>query len=634
MSEIEKVSPKKKGWVLGAAGVIVVIGIFGGATLVRALASPVSDARSGYDFLAAGIRSLRRAEFTDATGFFDQSSALFFSAQKKVEDRSFAKRMPIIGRELQSASQLFSVGGILAQTASEAAGLAAQAVAPFRREQAADISSLTPEMRRVFLETVYQSPPVLRGLRAEVGLAEHTIDSLPRGVITFFLRREMSDLQGALALAGTTLDDAIPLIELFPKLAGYPSERTYLFLLQNNTELRPSGGFIGTYGIVKVENGHLTQFFTDDSYNLDRFVDAKKRPPTPAPLLKYLGQKQWYFRDANWSPDFEVSAQTALRFYKEEGGTENPHGVIAVTPDVVIPFVRAMGPITVEGQTFTAENFVDLLEYQVEVAFAESGIPRPQRKAIISVLAHELLGRFYRIPLERIPSLVSDLRRALDEKHFLVYSDDADLQGFVESMGWAGRVLPSEGDALLVVDANLASLKSDPVVDRTVEYTVAPEAGEFVGRVKITYTNKGEFSWKTTRYRTYTRVYVPLGSVLREVRGAMVKEKDATPGMVDVTQELGKTVFGAFISIEPGESRALEFTYTLPQSVRQDIEQKKYQLLIQKQAGVPDRDLTVRLDFGTKVRVWSPTGLSAKRVQNGVEWRTPLRRDQIFEVGL
>ena len=47
MSEIEKVSPKKKGWVLGAAGVIVVMGIFGGATLVRALASHVSDARSG-----------------------------------------------------------------------------------------------------------------------------------------------------------------------------------------------------------------------------------------------------------------------------------------------------------------------------------------------------------------------------------------------------------------------------------------------------------------------------------------------------------------------------------------------------------------------------------------------------------
>lgn len=634
MPEIEKVSPGEKRWAIGITGVILALGIFGAGILVRSLSAPVSDARAAYDFLASGIRSLRRAEFTEAAGFFDRSTALFFSAQKGIEGHSVARRVPLIGRELQSASRLFSVGGILSKTASEVAGLAAQAVAPFSREQAADISSLTPEMRKAFLETVYQSPPVLRGLRAEIGLAGHTLDLLPRGILTFFLRREIGDLRSALALAGTTMDDAIPLVELFPKLAGYPSERTYLFLLQNNTELRPSGGFIGTYGIVKVENGHLTQFFTDDSYNLDRLVDAKKRPPTPAPLLKYLGQKQWYFRDANWSPDFEVSAQTALRFYKEEGGMENPHGVIAVTPDVVLPFVRAMGPITVEGQTFTAENFVDVLEYQVEVAFAESGIPRPQRKAIISTLAHELLGRLYRIPLEQIPMLVSDLRRALDEKHFLVYSDDADLQGFAESMGWAGRVLSSAGDSLLVVDANLASLKSDPVVDRAVEYSVAPEGGELLGHVKITYINRGEFSWKTTRYRTYTRVYVPPGSVLREVRGAMVKEKDATPGAADTTQELGKTVFGAFISIEPGETRTLEFIYALPQSVRQSVEQKRYHLLLQKQAGVPDRDLTVRLDFGTKVRTWSPTGFSAKRVGNGVEWKTKLRKDQSFEVGL
>lgn len=630
MTDIASVQPKRIGWVLG----IILFGfaVMGTVSFFRSFAAPIKESRAAYDFFSSAVASARRGEFENASRFFEESGRKFFAARTEIDAHRVARRVPLVGRELRSASEMLSVGAVLAKTASETSVFARDLAGPFVRSGASTISSLTPEMRREFLSKLYASPPFFYGARAEIRLARQTLENLPGGVFTFVLGSKLAELSGALDLAGRTLDDALPLIELFPKLAGYPEAKTYLFLLQNNTELRPSGGFIGTYGILKVKDGHITDFFTDDSYNLDRFVDAKKRPPTPAPLQKYLHQDRWYFRDANWSPDFAESARTALRFYKEEGGAEEPHGVLAVTPDVVLPFLRAIGPVTVEGQTFAPEDFVDTLEYRVEVGFAEAGIPRPQRKAIISVLAHELLARFYAIPMERLPSLIGDLRRVLDEKHFLIYSDDADLQQFAESRGWTGRVEPAAGDYLLAVDANLASLKSDPVVDRKMDYRLSRQGEDLVASAKITYTNRGEFSWKTTRYRTYTRLYAPRGSVLREVRGAMVKEKDPAPGTADVGEELGKTVFGAFISIEPGETRSLEFIYVLPASVKDQLAQKSYTLLAQKQAGVGDRDLTVRLDFGTKVREWTPAGLSARRIGNAIEWRTPLKKDQIFSV--
>ncbi len=39
--------------------------------------------------------------------------------------------------------------------------------------------------------------------------------------------------------------------KLIPELTGFNGERTYLLLFQNNLELRPSGGYIGSFGIFK-----------------------------------------------------------------------------------------------------------------------------------------------------------------------------------------------------------------------------------------------------------------------------------------------------------------------------------------------------------------------------------------------
>ena len=42
------------------------------------------------------------------------------------------------------------------------------------------------------------------------------------------------------------------LLTLYPNFAGFKEPKTYLVLLQNSNELRPTGGFIGSVGIANV----------------------------------------------------------------------------------------------------------------------------------------------------------------------------------------------------------------------------------------------------------------------------------------------------------------------------------------------------------------------------------------------
>src|SRR3989344_8002630 len=45
------------------------------------------------------------------------------------------------------------------------------------------------------------------------------------------------------------------LIVALPDVLGFRGSKTYLVLLQNNTELRPTGGFMGAFALVTMDRG-------------------------------------------------------------------------------------------------------------------------------------------------------------------------------------------------------------------------------------------------------------------------------------------------------------------------------------------------------------------------------------------
>ncbi|MBU1130837.1 DUF4012 domain-containing protein [Patescibacteria group bacterium] len=411
-------------------------------------------------------------------------------------------------------------------------------------------------------------------------------------------------IQPALAAkAGALINEIEPYSQIFIWLMGYDQPRTFLVFFQNSSELRPTGGFWGSYGLLKTANGRIVDLTTDDIYHLDvNLIGKKNLPPAPEPLAKYLQAEQWYLRDANWSPDYAEAADAGEFFYQAAGGSEKVDGVLAITPQLVEELLAFLGPIEVNGELYSRENFLAEFQYEVERGYQEKNLPSWNRKDIIQAMVDKILEEFPKSvnDLDDLEALINILDSNLDKKNILIHANNPQIQEYLVRQNWAGAVRPSYDDYFLVVDANLASFKTDPYIDRKISYQLEPEnsantESSLIATLTINYNHRGHFDWKTTRYRTYTRVYAPVGSQLLAAAGAMENDRNSLAGEAAVYEENGKTVFGAFIAIEPQKGGQLTFRYRLPDRINQALNDNRYHLLIQKQPGADNQTVQIKI---------------------------------------
>ncbi len=385
--------------------------------------------------------------------------------------------------------------------------------------------------------------------------------------------------------------------------------RVFMVLLQNNHELRPGGGFLGQYAIIKIKNGSIISTFVEDANLLDQRIknaDIKITPPWP--LTRYSQIKRWMLRDSNFSPDFPFNAEKAEYFYRLGGGREKFDGVFAVNSDVFNHALELTGPITMpvdsfalvdgtfvkktDSKTFTSDNGTLALEEAVEKQFLVNDdieIPaafKEARKNVMKLIAAEMVKRLNHI--DNIPKIAQFAQSELRNKDIMLFFHDANLQALVESVHWDGGVTEDwTGDYLMVVDTNLGALKSDFYMKRSLVYTV-----DFTGehpRANVSYTynhtaTRGD--WRTSDYHTYTRILAPLGSKYIE------PSRRRTGGILSTdSTDMKKTVFGYKVDALIGQTLETGIEYTLPDTITPN----DYRLLIQKQSGTGTIPVTVTI---------------------------------------
>lgn len=370
------------------------------------------------------------------------------------------------------------------------------------------------------------------------------------------------------------------LADIYDKMGGFQREQTLLILFQNDMELRPGGGFVGSFGIVKTKNGKISNLQIHDTGNFDSRIPNTETPPYPMGEKLYI--KSWKLRDSNWSPDFKVNAEKAQYFYKLGGGRENFDGIIAINTDVLNSILAITGPVKIDDYPgeYNDQTAILQLEYQVEKGFIEQGITKGERKNIMGELAEVLIAKVHDFNLSEQLQLVNKIEDHLKRKNIQMFFWDEDLQKEIDAMNWGGRVKDFSGDYLMAVDANLNSLKSDICIKRSLDYYVDLSRGAPQANLKITYQHTCRTrDWMTTDYDDWARVYVPAGAYLTEISGQ--------DGDVVFSDELGKKVFGFNVYLPVGETKTIALKYNLPNK------NGAYSLLIQKQSGVSE--LPVRI---------------------------------------
>ncbi len=295
----------------------------------------------------------------------------------------------------------------------------------------------------------------------------------------------------------------------------------------------------------------------------------------------------WKLRDSNWSPDFRENALRAVDFYHMGGGEEQFDGVIGVTTHVLTSFLDITGPVAIEGYpgTYGSEHAILDLEYQVEKGYIEQGIAVGDRKSVMGLLGNQILSTVKTLPLNKQYALSQAIFQDLNQKDIQIWFADEDWQDQILAAGWDGNFdAHYDGDFLSVVDANLASWKTDLFINRSIAYTVDLRGEKPKAHLEITYEHSAEKrDWLTKEYQTYLRVYAPHGGWFGNITG-----EASLPPVYGEYQ--GKRFAGVLVHVPLGTTHVVSFDYELPSELREN-----YDLKIQKQAGVNDIPVTVKI---------------------------------------
>jgi len=605
----------------------------------KAVYSEAIAAKQSFEYaqVAIGNQDFVQAQkdLRDARGHFIEAQTLFTRFQ-------IYRAVPIAAQQMKALDNVLQAGVDLSQGLEKLAAVGDRVTSVLQKDATGSFADISPAEKRAVLQALSESTTDLHAVKSDIELALLLLDEIPDEGLLKVVRTAIAPVKAQLPLLQALVYQALPAAETLPGIMGFPEEKTYLFLLQNNRELRPAGGFIGSYGILKLDAGEIAQFSTDNIYNIDGPAEGIVTERPPEPIITYMGTEHWYLRDSNWSPDFPTSAQKAEAKYYEEGGEEkNLDGVIAVTPTLIESLLALTGPITVDGIEFTKENLFETLEYQVEFGYYHQGISDENRKDVIGHLSKELMDRLLGMQRAQFPKLWETFTQNVDSKQIQIYVDDQITQQLVEDQNWAGEMKFTAGDFLLIVDANLAALKTDEKMQRTISYDLARDGGDYIGTATMHYVNTTKQITKLyTRYRTYVRFYLPYGSTLISNEGFLTNDVQVHRGRsVDpvVTEEsfvrpdgsvVRYTVVEGFTSIEPLEERDLTIRYRLPESVQQQINSGVYDLYVQKQGGTINHGLNVTVDIGRKMKLKSPLDIGTQVVDNRMSIQTDLTQDR------
>jgi len=503
-------------------------------------------------------------------------------------------------------------GAINAAKAGVKAGqIIAEAIEPYQDflgfKEASESSQLTggaktTEERINFLVESFQGiKPRLDEIEKELNTIKQNIELIsaeryPENFRGQKLREKIIKTKESFTELNNFVREGRPLIEQIDWLLGKDEPRHYLFLFQNDGELRPTGGFWTAYGILKVDNGKITPMISEDIYALDARFDSTI--PVPRPIKKYHKKVYyWHLRDMNLSPDFKKSVEEFTQHYKTIKGNRQFDAVIAIDTQVLVDTLKVLGRVGVPGWgNFSPEpddrcwgcpQVVYHLELLADKPVATT---RANRKGFLAPLMHSIIANALGSPKEQVASLANVVFKNLKSKHVLVYFPDENLERAAESLKIAGRIDPFEGDYFHLNDANFAGAKSNLFITQEIKHDFKfGKDNKITKKVTVVYKNGAPASDCNLEtgglclnglYRNWFRFYVPAGSKLIKMTGSEVEPV--------IYEEMGKTVFEGFYGnkypLYPQSSARVSVEYELPSR----INKKGLKMLIQKQAGTKD----------------------------------------------
>ena len=415
---------------------------------------------------------------------------------------------------------------------------------------------------------------------------------------------ELNALHEQLTTANTALIVGSSFLHV---LLGIEDQTNYLILAQNNDEIRPSGGFIGSYGWMRMLNGRVSNF----AYNASN--ETNPNPPNATFANNYEIPEWWIqYRnpeyaawDGSWHVDFSETAQLAIDYYNAGNNLAAPiEAVIAIDLTGFEILLDALGDVSLPeyGVVVNSEDFRDII-YDIRA----DGQTVDAHKIFLSDVYQSIQSEWSSIELDALPELLDAMLIALEQKHIMLYFVDTEAQFLVDTLNWGGEQLVSDNyDYLLVADANVSGNKSNNSIHRNISYDVNLFAdGSAEQRLAIQYDYLAGIAANDPAVNpTYHGPLLYLNRLqIFTTANSQLVDNNFTQLQTLNADNLVQHVTSIFIEYNTSERFILNFQTNDLVQIHGNL--SHYRLLIQKQAGARTQALNVRINLPQDARLVS-----------------------------
>jgi hypothetical protein len=352
--------------------------------------------------------------------------------------------------------------------------------------------------------------------------------------------------------------DAISALIAF---TGGNGPRSYLVLSQNPDEVRPTGGFIGSYGVLTAAAGKVQLDRYDDSLV---WVNAHLNAVIPAdqlgsPFRFYDPPLDQTLANVNSLPDWSQAAQVALKLW-QQGGEAPADGVVSFTPQFLSRVLAVTGPVSVPSynETINSGNVVAKLDFYTHGVKPPAGT---NRKEFLSPLGQAVMAKLLDAPPSQWRGLGTAISKSFSARELLVWSRDAAVQSTLVKRAWDGSLPATDGDFFYDGEFEYGA-KNGRGLHRTFDHNVVLHAdGSAQVTATITIANTEGPSATNDNVLTYYTLYGPVGAVL---------DTDASdPPFSPETSLAGHPASGWFRTVTANSTGTIKVVWDVPALAQQ-----------------------------------------------------------------
>ena len=371
----------------------------------------------------------------------------------------------------------------------------------------------------------------------------------------------------------------LQLAQILKSIANAP-QANITAIIQNNQELRPTGGFISGVALATLKQGQISSIEYKDVYDLDAQLNGAVQ--SPPEIAQELGESAWYLRDANWDPDFIKTATQVEWFVDKQIGRQTDI-VVGLNLSTLTKLLEVLEKVTLpDGKVVTAKNIEDVVLRNQEIQPRQDSTIKSE---ILSSITAAVIKKIEDNPGRR--GIITTILDQLILGEIMLYASDEHIQQMISQAGWAGEIANTPcqgvegscvGDYVYLVETNTGINKTNQHVSREMQITTDTRTTQVDVQI---HNSAPSNDWPLGSYKAYLRAYLPQQVTLESlvIDGISLSGSQYTQ---KITQN--KLVVAFRADIKPMSSADVSIKYQHPKRM---IESTPYQyhLRIQEQPG-------------------------------------------------